>query len=352
MAQTYGNLWPRFVSWENLLAAYHLCRRRKRVRPEAARFQFDWEFELIQLQRELSDGSYVPGEYRNFFIHEPKRRKISAAPYRDRIVHHAVVRVLEPIFERRFVFDSYACRRHKGTHRAVDRAHRFLRSHAYYLKTDIVRFFPNVDHAVLLDVIGRRVRDRRLMDLIRRIIASGAGLLADEATDELFPGDDLFALLRPRGLPIGNLTSQFFANVLLDVVDHCVKEELRAPGYVRYADDLVLFGGSKSQLWEWREAVARRLAGLRLKLHTDKTCIARCRRGLKFLGFVLRPGGRRLPRQSLLRFRRRMRRLRWLKQNGMARPRTVSASVAGWLAYARDANSEGVRRTFWRQLRF
>jgi len=352
MARTYGNLWPQFVSWENLLAAYHLCRRRKRARPEAARFEFDWEFELIQLQRELSDGSYAPGAYRNFFIHEPKRRKISAAPYRDRIVHHALVRVLEPIFERRFIFDSYACRKRKGTHRAVDRAHGFLRKNAYYLKTDIVRFFPNVDHAVLLEVIGQHVRDERLVALIGRIIASGAGLLADEATNGLFSGDDLFALLRPRGLPIGNLTSQFFANVLLDTVDHCVKEELRAPGYVRYADDLLLFGESKSQLGEWRYAVARRLAGLRLKLHDNKTCIAPCPRGLTFLGFVLRPEGRRLPQQSLSRFRRRMRRLRWLKQHGMVRPRTIGASIAGWLAYAGGASSAGVRRSFWRQIRF
>ena len=131
-----------------------------------------------------------------------------------------------------------------------------MRRHQYYLKTDIVRFFPNVDHEVLLGVIGQYVADERLMDLIRRVVASGAGLLADEATDQLFPGDDLFALLRPRGLPIGNLTSQFFANVLLDAIDHFIKEELQVPGYVRYADDLVLFGESKSQLWKcatrWR----------------------------------------------------------------------------------------------------
>ena len=121
MARTYGNMWPRFVSWENLLASYHLCRRRKRASQDAVQFEFHWESELLKLQRELIDGCYAQGPYRNFYIHEPKRREISAAPFRDRIVHHALVRVLEPIFERRFIFDSYACRRNKGTHRAVDR---------------------------------------------------------------------------------------------------------------------------------------------------------------------------------------------------------------------------------------
>ena len=150
MARTYRNLWPRVVSWDNLTAAYQRCRRRKRSNPDSARFDFAWESELLRLQQELRDGSYQPGEYRNFYIHEPKRRKIGAAPFRDRVVHHAVVRVLEPIYERRFIQDSYACRRHKGTHRAIARTQFYLRRHSFYLKTDIVRFFPNVDHAVLL----------------------------------------------------------------------------------------------------------------------------------------------------------------------------------------------------------
>ena len=146
MAKSYANLWPKTVSWKNLVAAYHDCRRRKRYKPEAVRFHFCWEANLLQTQRRLRDGSYSPGEYRHFFIFHPKRRKISAAPFQDRVVHHAVVRVLEPIYERRFIFDSYACRKGKGTHRAIKRAQQFLRRHRFYLKTDVVRFFPNVDH--------------------------------------------------------------------------------------------------------------------------------------------------------------------------------------------------------------
>ncbi len=230
---------------------------------------YDWESNLLRLQRELIEGTYETGEYRHFFIREPKPRKISAAPFRDRVVHHAIVQMLEPIFERRFIHDSYACRRGKGTHRALDRAQKYLRKYDYYLKTDIVRFFPNVDHAVLVGLLGRTIRDIRLMQLIRHIIASGEGVLRDQASSGYFPGDDLFALLRPRGLPIGNLTSQFFANVLLDPIDHFVKEELRQPGYVRYADDLVLFSDSKAGLWSARDRLADRLARMRLRPHVQ-----------------------------------------------------------------------------------
>ena len=233
MGKTYRNQWPKVVSWENLLSAYCKCRRRKRYKPQAAAFHFAWERNLQRLQWELVTGAYHPGKYRHFHIREPKRRKISAAPFRDRVVHHAIVRVLEPLFERRFIFDSYACRRGKGTHRALDRAQGYLRRHRYYLKTDIVRFFPNVDHQLLLDLLAHHLRDEHLLSLIGTIVASGIGVLDEEATGDYFPGDDLFAVLRPRGLPIGNLTSQFFANVLLDPIDHFIKEELRVPGYVR-----------------------------------------------------------------------------------------------------------------------
>lgn len=352
MAHTYNNLWPDLVSWGNLLAAYHACRRRKRYKPAAAAFDFAWEENLLELQRELTSGEYAPGAYRNFFITDPKRRKISAAPFRDRVVHHAVVRVLEPIFERRFIFDSYACRRGKGTHRAINRAQMYLRRYCYYLKTDVVRFFPNVDHEVVLGVIGARIRDPSLMALIARIIASGEGVLTEEATNDYFPGDDLFAALRPRGIPIGNLTSQFFANVLLDQVDHFVKDELQVPGYVRYADDLVLLGNDKAQLWRHKAALAERMARLRLCLHPEKTHVAPSTRGLHFLGFVLKPGSRRLKQSCLKRFNRRLRLLRWLKRNRGVKPVNIGVSLRAWLAHTEQANARGIRRIIMRRARF
>lgn len=344
--------WPRVVSWENLLASYHACRRRKRYSPRAVEFDYEWESNLLRLRQDLVAGSYRCGRYRNFYIYEPKRRRISAAPFRDRVLHHAVVRVLEPVFERRFIHDSYACRRRKGTHRAVDRAQGYLRRYNYCLKTDIVRFFPNVDHQVLLDVLSRHIRDEPLMRLIRLIVASGEGVLTDDATNDYFPGDDLFAVSRPKGLPIGNLTSQFFANVLLDELDHFIKETLRVPGYVRYADDFLLFGDSKHELWQYRAAVVDHLARLRLKLHEGKTQVRPCSSGVKFLGLVLRRDGRRLQQRAVRRFSRRLRRYRRLFAYGVATPREITRSIEAWLSFAKQADSAGIRRDLWRRARF
>lgn len=349
MPRSHRDLWPTLVSWENLLRAHRRCRRRKRHRRAAAAFDFDWESQLLQLQRELRDGSYRPGPYRHFRITDPKPRKISAAPYRDRVVHHALVQVLEPIFDRGFIHDSYACRVGKGTHRALDRALGYLRRHSYVLKTDVVRFFPNVDHAVLRGVIAGRIADPRVLALIDTVLASGSGVLADEATPGFFPGDDLFALSRPRGLPIGNLTSQFFANVLLDQIDHFVKEDLRVPGYVRYADDLLLFGDDKAVLHAWRSAVTEKLAGLRLRLHPDKTQIRPTVAGVTFLGWQIRPASVRLSQQSVRRFSRRMKQLAWLRQRGEVDVDRVRASVRAWLAHAAHGNARGITRRLLRR---
>ena len=344
MTKSFSQLWPRVVSWRNLLWAYHRCRRRKRYKTGAVEFEFDWEGNLLQLQRELVEGTWRPGPYHHFQIVDPKPRRISAAPFRDRVVHHAVVNVLEPLFERRFIHDSYACRRGRGAHRALERAQHFLRRHPWYLKTDIVRFFPNVDHAVLLTLLERHIRDSQFLALIRLIIASGEGILESEATSPYFPGDDLLAALRPRGLPIGNLTSQFFANVLLDPIDHFLKEELRIPGYVRYADDLLLFAESKSRLREVQQLLIRRLAESRLRLHPHKTQVHPTAQGVTFLGFRLFPNSRRLSQAGIQRFVRRRRQMQRAFAEGRLGAAEVRQSLRSWLAHLRGANSLGIRR--------
>ncbi len=207
MPKSFNNLFPQIANFENLFAAWETARRSKRRRPDVAAFERHLEPNLLRIEQQLLDGSYRPGRYRSFFIREPKRRKISAAPFRDRVVHHALVRVIEPIFESRFSNASYACRVGKGTHRAADHAQALLRRHQYVLKADIAQFFPSIDHGVLDGLLARHIACRRTLDLCRRIMASGDGILASEYTLKLFPGDDLFAALRPRGLPIGNLTS-------------------------------------------------------------------------------------------------------------------------------------------------
>lgn len=272
---------------------------------------------------------------------------ISAAPFRDRVVHHALCNVIEPIFERSFVGDSYANRVGKGTHRALDRAQTLCRRFRYLLQCDIVQFFPSIDHEILLAAIAQRVPDSRVVALAARILLSGDGVLADAYDMVYFPGDDLFAVLRRRGLPIGNLTSQFWANVYLNPIDHFVKRELGCRGYVRYVDDMLLFADDKQTLRLWRAAVTARLERLRLRIHPG----AHPRpvtEGVPFLGFVIFPRRRRLKRRNGLHAARRLRRLVAGYRAGLIPLSQVSASLRGWIEHARYGNTVGLRKAILR----
>lgn len=206
---------------------------------------------IYQLRNELRDGSYRHGSYTSFHIHDPKVRLISAAPFRDRIAHHALCNIIEPLFERQFIHDTYANRVGRGTHKALDRCTQFLRRFEYVLPLDVQKFFPSIDDQILEDTLSKTIADDKVMELCRGIIASGSGVLKHEYEMVYFPGDDLFAANRPRGLPIGNLTSQFWANVYLNGLYHFVKRQLKCRGFVRYVDDLLLFSDSKRDLHNW-----------------------------------------------------------------------------------------------------
>jgi retron-type reverse transcriptase len=158
--RSHANLWPRIASFENLYEAFRQARRGKRGRPDVAAFEFDLERNLLELQRELEDETYRPGGYRNFFVHEPTERKISAAPFRDRVVHHALCRGTVPLFDRVFLPHSYANRVGKGTHAALDRGRSLMRRHRYALKADVSKFFPSIDHQILLELLTKRIRCR------------------------------------------------------------------------------------------------------------------------------------------------------------------------------------------------
>lgn len=209
-----------------------------------AAFLGELEHEVVALHHELRSGRYRPGPYHYFEIHEPKPRIVACAPFRDRVVHHAIVRVLEPLFEPRFIEDSYACRKARGVHAALRRAAGFTRGFAFALECDVRRYFASIDHEILLEQVARVVADARLLALLRQIVGSHAD---GEAPDWRGPG--LFdGRFRRHGLPIGNLTSQFLANVYLSPLDHFVKHALRARGYVRYMDDFLLFANDRATL--------------------------------------------------------------------------------------------------------
>ncbi len=336
-------MWHELCSWENLLLAYRRASRGKRGHPGAAAFEHRLEDNLARLRRELLARTYGPGGYVSFTIHEPKRRRISAAPFRDRVVHHALCNVIEPAFERSFTADSFANRVGKGTHRALAQCQRSARRFPYVLSCDIRQFFPSIDHEVLQAILRRKIQDEGVLWLIDRILASGAGILAGEYDPVYFPGDDLFSPLRPRGLPIGNLTSQFWANCYLNPLDHFVKRELRCPSYVRYVDDLLLFGPDKPTLWGWKLAMENRLARLRLTIHPG----AHPRpvtEGIPFLGFVVYPDRRHLKRRKGIHFRRRYWGLLAAARKGEIQLDRVTASVKGWVNHVRYGNTVGLRK--------
>jgi RNA-directed DNA polymerase len=267
MTNSSGMTYAHLVTWENLLLAYRKASWGKRGKPNTAAFEYTLSDHLIRLQRELQTFTYQPGAYTHFIIHDPKHRKISAAPFRDRVVHHALCNLIEPPLDATFIPDSYANRIGKGTHRALDRLQGFAQQYRYVLRLDIVKHFPSLDHAILQAMLNQVVPDAGLQWLITRIIASGAGVLDDEYTMVYFAGDDLFAAQRPRGLPIGNLTSQFWSNIYLNPFDWFVVRELGCPTYLRYVDDFALFSDSKRQLYVWKQQIIQYLARLRLTIH-------------------------------------------------------------------------------------
>lgn len=225
----HGNLWDTLISFPNLLRAAKNSARGKRFLPPVLKFHSELEHELFKLGHELREKTYRPGGYRTFQIHTPKKRLISAAPYRDRVVHHALVNVLEPIYEHCFIHDSYACRKGKGTHAAMRRVQHFAQRHTWAWKADIAKFFPSIDHAILKTLLARKIKDPDVLWLAHLLIDHSN---PQEEVYNLFPGDDLFTLVERRhGLPLGNQTSQFFANVYLDPLDHFLKDQgtLHAP---------------------------------------------------------------------------------------------------------------------------
>ncbi len=334
----------KICAFPNLLLAWRKAAKGKRGRCAAAGFEYDLADRLLQIQQELLSGDYRPGSYTHFYIDEPKRRKISAAPFKDRVVHHALCNQIEPIFERRFIRDSYANRLGKGTHRACDRFQQFARRFSYLLRLDIVKHFPAIDHQVLLRILQGYLTDERTCGLCEKIIASGDGVLDQEYQPLLFEDDDLLDLCRPRGLPIGNLSSQFWSNCYLHPLDLFIKRELGCKAYLRYVDDFALFANDKAQLWEWKQAIRERLSALRLRFHETSTQVSPTRQGTPWLGFVIYPQHRRVKRRKVVEANRRLtsRFDRW--QRGEISFAEFDASVQGWINHVRFADSWGLRR--------
>lgn len=323
-----GGLFPDIVRFRTLLEAERRAARGKRDRPTVQAFEMDLERELIRLREELASHSYHPGPSITFEVRDPKRRAICAAPFRDRVVHHAICDVLEPVFERRACHDSYACRRGKGSHAAIERTQAFARRWPYVLKCDVRRFFASVDHAVLRALLRRVLKDRAVLALLDRII--------DHPPPDALPG---------RGLPIGNLTSQHFANLILGELDHHVKDRLALPGYIRYMDDFLLFGADTAALHELHAEVRRfLLKRLGLELKASAAPVNPVSEGIGFLGFRVYPRTIRLNQRTRRRFLRKVRGIERACQIGAIDLGELSRRAASLYAHIGHADSYRLRR--------
>lgn len=345
-----GNLWPQVLAFENLLKAARQAQCGKRFRGNVLAFNYRLEPELFRLQQELRYQTYQPGGYRTFRIFEPKPRLISAAPYRDRVVHHALCNMIVPIFERTFIRDSYANRTGFGTHRALQRFTQFARSHRYILQCDIQKYFPTIDHAILKQVIRRTIKCPQTLWLMDLIIDHSN---PQDTIVEYFPGDDLLSpYQRRRGLPIGNLTSQFLANCYLNGFDHFVKEQLRASHYLRYVDDFALFSDDAGWLAEARQAIETYLTTLRLKIHPIKSQLFETRIGANFVGFRVLPDRIRVRNSNLRRSRQRLRHLQASYTQGERSLPQVSQSMQSWFAHLQHGNTWRLRQRIVQDLFF
>lgn len=344
----YGNLWQQVTDFENLLRASRQAQRGKRFRSNVLDFNYHLEENLAALQQALQSQTYQPGTYRSFRIFEPKPRLISAAPYRDRVVHHTLCNVIVPIFERTFIADSYANRLGFGTHQALRRFTQFARSHRYILQCDIQKYFPSIDHAILKTILCRQIKCVKTLWLIETIIDHSN---EQDPVIEYFPGDTLLTPSQRRhGLPIGNLTSQFFANCYLNGFDHFVKEQLKATSYLRYVDDFILFSDDRSFLINARQAIEEYLTTLRLKIHPIKSQLYETGMGANFVGFRVLSDRIRVRNDNLRRSRHRLHTLKSAYLNSEIDIQQFHQSLQSWFAHLDHADTHRLQqaiRHFW-----
>jgi RNA-directed DNA polymerase len=332
MPKTYRHLYEQITDFANMHQAYLQARRNKRYCPEVLAFSVNLEKELLQLKQELATRSYRTGRYRRFTIHEPKTRQVAALPFRDRVVHHALCNVIGPIFEATFIYDSYACRKGKGTHAGANRVTQFLRQaqrrhdQIWVLKGDIAQYFPSVDHATLLAIIDRKIKCTGTTWLIEEILESWHTNGKPE-----------------KGIPIGNLTSQLWANLYLNELDKFVKHDLKCRWYVRYMDDWIILHNDKSRLQRIKAQIADYLnQHLALQLNT-KTNVFPAAQGINFLGYRIWATHRLLRKSSAKRMKHRLKTFEQGYTNGTIELEHITASVMSWLGHASHADTYNLR---------
>ncbi len=302
-------------SFLNLLEAYRLARRDNRYKRQVCRFDYYLESNLLRLQWELTTGRYEPSSYAYFIVTDPKLRHVAAPNFRDRVFHHALIKVIEPAFDKSFIFDSFACRKNKGTHVAMKRTKQFLQAGRsiygkdtplYILQCDVSKFFPSISWDILISFIQKKIDSTSLMAVVSKIITTHK-VYDDKGRIITFP-KEVINIEERHGLPIGNLTSQLFANVYLNPLDHFVKESLKERWYGRYMDDFFIIHPDSKHLVQVREQIKEFLAQtLHLKLHPKKSAITNVAGGVAFVGYRIFYDHILIRSNTLLRFQRKYR---------------------------------------------
>jgi RNA-directed DNA polymerase len=329
-----GNLYEKICAWDNLERAASRARKGKRYRRYAEDFELKRESKLAHLHAQLLAGSWRPGPYTTFTIHDPKERLICAPSYPDRVVHHALCNIIAPILERTFIDHSYSCRVGLGTGAARTRCRSLVRQYSHVLKLDVRRYFPSIDHAILKDKLVRLIKCRPTLRLCDAIIDSWSDVGGQPVWQD---GDSLLTPAgRAHGLPIGALTSQLFANLYLSRLDHHIQERLKLGGYIRYTDDLLLFSNDKRKLHQAMADVKGELRAERLLPHPTKCRVHACREGVPFLGFRYWPDRVRVLKANRLRFEKRLRGFRRTLQGDRSQLPQVWPSMFGWFQFVRE----------------
>jgi len=321
-------------SYENLYLAYKKARKGKTLKKYVIDFEDNLEDNLKRLQNELRFHIYKPCPLQTFILRDPKTRTINKSAFRDRVVHHALCNVIAPTLEQSFIFDSFANRKGKGTFKAIERFETFCRKvssnytkNTFVLKADIKKYFEYVNHCVLLNILRKKITDERILWLIQLI-------LKHYKTKQF-----------RRGMPLGNLTSQFFANVYLNELDQFVKHKLRVKYYIRYVDDFVIVHNSPKFLQHLMKKIDTFLkVKLQLELHPQKSRIIPLRDGTEFLGMRIFPYHRLLKEKNLRKFYRKMKEVYSDFENGLIEYDAVYDLFEGWCAYAKNASTFKLRK--------
>lgn len=348
--KTYRNLYPKLCSYDNLKLAWRKARKRKTLKDYVMEFESDLENNLQNLRYGLQSFTYAPRPMKNFIVRDPKTRKISASHFRDRIVHHAICNIIAPIFERQFIHDSYANQINKGTHSAIKRAEKFMRKVSslsnkslsgrdgqlflkkkprlgYALKADIRHYFDTVDHEILLNIIERKIKDKDVIWLIKMIV------------------NNHYSTTECKGMPLGNVTSQFFANVYLHNLDIFVKHVLKAKYYIRYVDDFIIYHKDRKLLENWKMQINNFLkCNLKIELHPHKSRIIQLGRGITILGYRIFYNYRLLKKSNTRRIWKRLEIFKQRYSKCKMRKDDIARSLSGWIAYAKFANTYKLRQ--------